>query len=122
MRVPRHQILTFVRSGIDPQTYHLTGSRFKTFVSVTIKKPYAQKMLEMGAKYILTGFNKKGEKTIFTALFAVGGGWYQGDRYTPNRTRRSRLILINPTANGFTLYYFNNHPKTAKKRLIQALK
>ena len=121
MKPPKHQRLSFVRSESTPKTYHLTGSRFKTFVSVKIEEPYTPRLREMGAKYVLQGYDRNGNKTIFTGLFAMGNGWYFGDHYTPSRAKRNRLILVKPTKEGFILYYFSTYLKRISKTSLLTL-
>ncbi len=120
MKVPKHQILTFECSGTE--TYTLKNSRFKGFVSVIIEKPYSLKMQEMGAKYILTGYDKNGNQTIFTGLFPINHRLYKGDHFTPERSKTRHLIIVQPTSTGFRMFYFNTYPKTSTRRLLTLLK
>ena len=121
MRPPKHQILSFVRSETEPKNYKLVNSRFKGFVSVKIEDTYTPRLKEIGAKYIFTGFDQNGNKTIFTGLFPMGDGWFHGDHYTPDKAKKHRLIVIKPTPQGFILYYFQSYPKK-KSHLLHLLK
>ncbi len=114
MRVPKHKILSFVRSETDPKTYHLTGSRFKRFVCLKVEEAYTPKIREMGVKYVINGYDQKGNKTFFSGLFPIGNGIYHADHYTPQNAKKRHLIIIKVENNILRLFYFSSYPRTSK--------
>ncbi len=121
MKIPKHTILTFERSETAPNTYNLKGQGFVNFVYVTIKKPYSPKMINLGARYILTGYDQNCNKTLFTGLFSRGKGIYTGDHYTPQKSIKNHLIIVKKTPKGFIMHYFDNIPKIPRRNLFKGI-
>ena len=117
MRAPRHEILNFVRS--EDGRYR---GKSRKFATCELAEPYAPRMIDMGAKYVLTAHNTSGILTLFTGLFHLGNGWYHGDLYDPEKALKRRLIIVKMTDKGFTLYLFNSYPKTPKGKILTLLK